>query len=304
MLYAAKFGSSTYEKEIVLALKNNEIISEPHKNIANFSEISQFDGRRSFTLGESWLYIQIFGIFENPNSFLKNSLFKFVLELKEKKIVEKFHYLRYYDIGEPSLRVRFRLSDSNEKENFINLVSRLSEWSISNIKMSKMTKIFYGTYERELERYGGIGFIEYAETIFDIDSTVCLKNILTITDELLIYSGIELLVCLGMEYLEQRVCFFSRYDKKAQREVYRSLRNNLDFLLISEIFDGKNFFYKDFSDKFKEISKKLNDCSNREYIAFSILHIHFNRLLVNNEKESQVMAIIRHILKDLEYKRL
>ncbi len=126
--------------------------------------------KRSFELGSEWVYIKLYCGEKKADELLQLVINEMIQEAYASNVLKNWFFLRYAD-PENHLRLRFRLNQISDLGAFIALLNSKLEW----FKTQKIiSEIQYGTYNRELERYGSEN-IETVEKIFHLDSTLCLS---------------------------------------------------------------------------------------------------------------------------------
>jgi lantibiotic biosynthesis protein len=159
----------------------NEVIFTAHKNVDNKTEVAdvnQFVSKEnhegvaaSFSIGEEWLYYKFYCGERAGEELLKKGITPIVEELKEKGIIDKWFFIRYYDAQGHHIRFRVLLKNSNLFTDCIRIIRQY-------IEPLEQTRIIWKTqtdnYLRELQRYG-YEAIEETETLFFNDSDCTLK---------------------------------------------------------------------------------------------------------------------------------
>jgi thiopeptide-type bacteriocin biosynthesis protein len=133
---------------------------------------------RSFPPASEWLHAKLYCGPSVADEILR-SLASTVREAIETGAVDRWFFVRYSD---PEFHLRLRLHGSAE-----GLWSRvLPAFSAMVSKLTgdgKVIKLQLETYERELERYGGLEAIELAERIFQADSEAVLQILEMLEEE-------------------------------------------------------------------------------------------------------------------------
>ncbi|MGE0562260.1 MAG: lantibiotic dehydratase [Flavobacteriales bacterium] len=152
----------------------NEFIVSLSKNIKNKYDSLSYNGykttQRDFFLGSEWLFYKIYCGTNAADVILTDCLYPLIEKLKEKKIIDKWFFIRYND-PDRHLRVRFHLVDLNKLTFLINEVHKELNCFVQNGLIWKYTN---DVYQRELERYGD-NTIELAESFFYHDSTLVVS---------------------------------------------------------------------------------------------------------------------------------
>ncbi|MCZ7564483.1 MAG: lantibiotic dehydratase [Burkholderiales bacterium] len=121
--------------------------------------------QRSFPPGSEWLYVKLYCGEASSDLILR----RLVLPLSRQALAEgiacRWFYVRYAD---PDHHLRWRLQ--GDPPGLAGLLTRLSidasPWMASN----HLTRVELATYEREIERYGGVAGVQLAEELFYRDS--------------------------------------------------------------------------------------------------------------------------------------
>ncbi len=150
--------------------------------------------KRSFILGEKWLYYKIYSGSTTADLILVNLIKPLTELLLEKKLIEKWFFIRYSD-PKKHLRIRFCLTDVVHIQKIINYITPLLKDLLSN---DLIYKIQIDTYRRELERYGS-DLIELTETLFFQDS-IMIVSLLEMIEE--IEKGEEIRWLLGLRAID------------------------------------------------------------------------------------------------------
>ena len=125
--------------------------------------------KRRLAPGGAWLYAKVYGGPASLEESLLTELWASGNKMLSSGIVDRWFFLRYTD-PRPHLRLRFRCAP----QNFQACMTELSEVLETLLAQEKIHKVQYDTYERELERYGGVEAISAVEHIFCADSQAVL----------------------------------------------------------------------------------------------------------------------------------
>jgi thiopeptide-type bacteriocin biosynthesis protein len=121
--------------------------------------------KRTFIIGEEWLYFKIYTGVKTSDVIISNIIFPLAQNLIKQCIVKKWFFIRYSD-PKPHIRLRFNINTSRDIYYIINefhpKIKQLTEQDI-------IWKFQIDTYNREIERYGNSS-IEISEDIFFNDS--------------------------------------------------------------------------------------------------------------------------------------
>ena len=143
--------------------------------------------KRSFILGDQWLYYKWYCGKRVADRLITELLPRVMQALKEKAEVDHWFFIRYGD-PESHLRVRFHLKDIEKIGKALLIVrSELRPY----LDQGFIWKVQTDTYHRELERYG-TNTMESMERVFHSDSTFCVSALsLIVDDSLLLLYGIR-----------------------------------------------------------------------------------------------------------------
>lgn len=122
--------------------------------------------------GGEWLYMNIYMSQTNAHRFLLQTLNPFVDELKQSQLILEWFFIRYSD---PKFHLRVRLKC--ELHHQAEVIEKMHTWISNSFHESLTSHFSLGTYEREIERYGGEGVIDSAEGYFSGDSESALQLI-------------------------------------------------------------------------------------------------------------------------------
>jgi len=167
-----------FEEDTATNTYCNEFIVSAYQNEVNKANVNAYDSKEdkahttaSFSTGEKWLYYKFYCGERAGEELLNRAINPIVTELKEKKLIEKWFFIRYYDNHGFHLRFRILL---NDKQHFTECINIITEY----IKPFEETQIIWKTqtdsYLRELQRYG-YEAIEPTETLFYNDSECTSK---------------------------------------------------------------------------------------------------------------------------------
>ncbi|MDH3608315.1 MAG: thiopeptide-type bacteriocin biosynthesis protein [Gammaproteobacteria bacterium] len=125
--------------------------------------------QRKFFAGDEWLYFKIYCGVQTSNLLLTELITPLVQELKKKKLIHYWFFVRYKD---PDPHIRFRLM-LMKRDNVGVVISIFNKYFRPSLDSSQVWRIQTDTYVRELERYGK-SIIIHVEAIFCFDSELIL----------------------------------------------------------------------------------------------------------------------------------
>ena len=263
---------------------------------------------RKFTIGSEWLYYKIYIGEYYSDHILVDTIYPIVNKLINKKLIDKFFFIRYYDENGHHLRVRFHLTNIDFIGYIISIIYHETN------RTSSITKIQIDTYERELERYYD-ECINYTETIFYYDSIATLEMISKMNDYdenfkwlYSIYSMDSMMNIFGLNLNNKielsnscNTSFIDEFsiDKNFIAQLDKKYRNNKS--LIYDTLINKNMVISDIVairnnniiENVKEINNKLS-FSNKLNLLISLIHMSCNRVFKNSQRKHEF--VLYHFL--------
>lgn len=309
-----------FTNEIVIALGSHRPIYTPKKALPSALQKSL---TRVFPPGSEWLYIKIYSGSKNVEDILIHVIGDFAAELINKKIIDKWFFIKYND-PEHHIRVRFHCTEpTNKSHEWYLITEQLQNLINAFIVEEQAIKITVDTYFREMERYGE-ETIELSEDLFFHDS-IAVTEFLSLIDgnegEILRwkFALIDIDVLLDdfdydlkdklriLSIMESNFIKEFSYDNHDYRLIlarslsskYRNLRKD-----ISKILSDEEDEYKELYDCFKKRSesnqislKKYHDIpvETKDSLMISYIHMTLNRLLLVNQRRHEV--ILYYFLK-------
>ncbi|MGB8698555.1 MAG: lantibiotic dehydratase, partial [Thermosynechococcaceae cyanobacterium] len=187
-------------------------------------------------LGSDWLYIKLYCGHDIEEDLISGPIRLFCEEIVLSGLAEDWFFIRYSD-PDPHIRLRFR---GESKVLIEKLMPDLCAWATELMTSGLCSKFSFDTYEREIERYGGIPGMQVAERLFATDSKT-VARLLNIVRQgslpfdltgLAVLSVDTLLEGLGLDE-ETRLRWY-RYHSTTSKEGgedYRQRKNTLRILL-------------------------------------------------------------------------
>lgn len=278
----------------------------------NKSNVSIWDKRRIYQAGDNgWLYFKIYLEDKKCNEFLAKCLLPFIKLLLNEKQISQFFYIRYAD---PAFHIRLRIQVRNMNNKY-DVLDKFSKWFKKATDKGFGNRYVIDTYEREIERYGGIEAIESAERVFYWDSLLALqlmemkeRNTDDFDDDLiavaLIYSILMYYVddkniaeeCLSVtiaqhefqdEFRQKRDKYMSAVQNPSEIPIYKSIEG-----LVYERGKAIEEYYKTIA----HLDNKEDLTNTKWDILMSLLHMFCNRMNGDRSWERKILAITRSAL--------
>lgn len=125
--------------------------------------------------GSDWLYAKLYAGRTRHEDLLAGPVRELANRMVSNEMAERWFFIRYAD-PEAHLRLRF----AGEPARLLTgILPCLTAWSQSLTEAGLIRKMVIDSYEREIERYGGLDGMALAERIFAIDS-VAIADILAL----------------------------------------------------------------------------------------------------------------------------
>ncbi|AWK06354.1 hypothetical protein HYN56_19830 [Flavobacterium crocinum] len=258
--------------------------------------------QRFFCLGSEWLYYKIYTGVQTTDLVLLEKLYPVILQLKKKKIIQKWFFIRYQDT-DTHFRIRFLVENRKDLAKVIQMLYR----PINDLIQENLAwKIQTDTYKRELERYGETT-IEDSEFLFWKDSELViqylsLKKTFTKKEMELLFSFCSIDSFLNsfslsildkynlMDSLQQSFKEEFGADKILKKELdkkYRELKDELGCFLRGETKKDFPDFFEIIEEKQNQIAEKILETKNAIQISiydFLASHIH---MMINRQYTSK-----------------
>ncbi len=283
---------------------------------------------RTHAPGSEWTYVKLFAAPETADALLLDVVAPVVEQALGAGIVRRWFFIRFGE-GGWHLRVRFRGASPRALAELVPLLhDRCTSWLLSG----RLRNFQLDTYDREIERYGGVEAIELAEELFQADSDACLRVLKALggsdggatrwTATLL--GADALLEDLGFSAAE-RLQIVERWAAESAREHnvtpateqrlaarFRSHRPRLERLLQGDVAldDGPEMrvvidALTTRSTKVRSIARQLRKLeeegrltSSVRELAASFVHMHVNRMARTGGRtqETVLYAFLRRLL--------
>lgn len=271
---------------------------------------------RSFPPGSRWLFAKIYCGERDSDYLLADQIARIVLTLKQRKLIEKWFFIRYRD-PEPHIRLRFQIKEGLPESVFAQLMEVTAENLDSLVRSGVIHRFVYDTYEREVERYGE-DTMETCEEIFRIDSEYILQAIADFlrpdghhTCWMYAVSGVDdMLSAFGADDQEKLRIVDTWFDafaiefkldketKKKMGNRYREFRPKLESVLNGDADIGG------LSDELRQIRISclvdafipFNGLQREKAVSIlaNLCHMYLNRIFFSNQRENEM--VVYHFL--------
>ena len=269
--------------------------------------------------GNEWIYFKLYSGKSLQDDLIVANIMDFVSELKSEKLIDSWFFIRYED-PEPHLRVRlFGKADLLE----LAVTKRVMAFCNGLVNEGLCTRFVHDTYNREIERYGGLKAISIAEDLFNADSEFVanLLNLETqegwsIDKQLIASCTLDRLVdAMGLDTKERSKWYKTNANRNLYGDEFRKDKDQLHFLfsnvygsssigedqpLIQALFAHLNEWatrLEYIGKKYKKLQEDNEFYGSYSELLSSLVHMHCNRYLGvdrNAEIKARTLACRAH----------
>ncbi|RBQ16666.1 hypothetical protein DP939_28670 [Spongiactinospora rosea] len=264
-------------------------------------------GARVRPPGSDWLYLKLYGPRRFEDELIVDSLRPFGQFVTGAGLADGWFFLRYTD-PDPHLRIRFH----GDPATLLGpLMRHVCDWAADLISTGACATFAFDTYEREIERYGGLAGMPAAEGVFVADSPA-VAGLLALSRShgfpydratVAALSVDDLLDALGLD-VEQRTRFYrdgvspspdgGRDYRRRSRELRRLLRDPGSL--------GTTPHDRALTSLLAVRRRNLPSTYPSPSVCRSHVHLHCNRLLgTGHEPEHRVLELLRRTREGLAH---
>ncbi len=131
------------------------------------------EAQRRFVPGGEWLYLNLYGPIAGVDRMLVEHIGPLAAGLREQNLISGWFFVRFYDQGD-HLRLRFR---GDPGKLLRDVLPATLEVTATALDQALIHRVSIDTYEREVERYGGLKGVELMEQIAQADSEAVIELI-------------------------------------------------------------------------------------------------------------------------------
>ena len=184
--------------------------------------------------GSDWLYIKLYTAPSLEDDLLLGPIRRLILWARDSGVMRRWFFVRYAD-PEPHIRLRLQ---GDPAVMTAQVLPKLLEWAGKLVEGEQCFRFAIDTYEREIDRYGGLHGIGAAEELFCHDSDCALAGLSFLTaqfpllrHELAMVSLDGLLADLGWDSTARADFFAARGTSRQESGVaYRERKQLLEAL--------------------------------------------------------------------------
>ncbi|WP_242257949.1 lantibiotic dehydratase [Streptococcus thoraltensis] len=301
-----KKESTTHVADIVVPVFVKDEFKEIRYIKEKLPEVIPTNVRQKVPFDE-WLYFKLYMSADRQEEFLSDTMPQ-ILNLVKSDDGMSF-YIRYTD---PKFHIRLRVRTQNLYKSF----EKIQEIFQLCVKNKLVSNIDISTYDREIERYGGLKRIFLVEEIFCLDTEIVINSLSLIRQKRLDLTPEDLAIIFNYIYLKS---FFKDDNKKIIQFLEFACPDHVDsqnrdknrntVLIDSYIIKG---YLIDLLPELSKLRRKLKELSDScihlsddcTYVIYdSVIHVHNNRLFgIEREKETKTYAIIRGLIISEEFR--
>ncbi|MBV9093707.1 MAG: lantibiotic dehydratase, partial [Streptosporangiaceae bacterium] len=126
---------------------------------------------RRFEPGSEWLYVKLYGPKSAADRLLTETIAPLRHRLRQAALIDRWFFIRYAD-PDRHLRVRFH---GRPRGLLREVLPVLHEATAPALDQGVVYRISLDTYEREVERYGGLSGVQLMEAVAEADSDAVLE---------------------------------------------------------------------------------------------------------------------------------
>ncbi|MFP5417170.1 MAG: thiopeptide-type bacteriocin biosynthesis protein, partial [Actinomycetes bacterium] len=269
--------------------------------------------------GSDWLFAKFYAPFDQHSRLLGSDLADLVEMAENSGLARRWFFLRYSD-PEPHLRVRWQ----GEPDLLLrHLLPQVSEFAAHLVASGRISRLVLDTYDREVDRYGGLVGLDLCENVFHADSAAVRRLLglhgLQLTD-LAVASTASLLAGLGLD-AAQRITFYEAQTAlvedpqvgRAAGDDYRARKNTLRTLLgptpppgpLSDALAALRASVAPWGDALREAEAAGRLDGSVTDLWPSLAHMHHNRLVGpgGSPNEAHLMHLLLRTEKGLSLTR-
>lgn len=269
--------------------------------------------------GSEWLYVKLYLPADIEDDVITGPLQEFTNLSILTGAADSWFFLRYSD-PLPHLRIRFRGEPERLTDTLLPLLFR---WAAKLHEDQLCTTLVVDTYDREIERYGGLQGVEIAESIHCADSQAVPDLLDAATSaqasdrlSVAVLSINDLLTSLGYD-IPRRICWLQEqvHNRRLSGTEYRlrgnTLRNLLNGSATLAVHSGsqgldalaaRHRAVEPLGAKLSALEKEGCLTTPMDNIVRDLIHLHCNRLLGRNTAEELPLGLLLRSWQGLQHR--
>lgn len=280
----------------------------PHENSVNCESIAD----KALKLpGSDWLYFKLYCSEAQARELLTGHLKQFCDYITAQKMADLWFFVQYTDPAY-HLRIRFRGDPSTLA---CSLIPAVNEWVADLASNGYGSHFAIETYDREIERYGGLKSIEIIEAIFHADSITALSLHEVLSgpkieyglEEMAVLTIDRYLAVMGLDPLQRESWLKKRLGGKAgsgdhHRKHSKALRTLVaasrsgrlsDLLNFGQVFEAADIRLRTAATQLVQLSECSELTRSFDDLMISLIHMHCNRLMgISPDLERKALSLL------------
>jgi thiopeptide-type bacteriocin biosynthesis protein len=269
--------------------------------------------------GSDWLFLKLYCPTSLEEELIAGPVRNFSAFVTAAGLAISWFFVRYAD-PDPHLRLRF---SGNPDVLLGRLLPEACSWARDLIANGACVRFAIDTYDRELERYGGVEATSVAETIFAADS-IAVAELMWLSrgqppaldrTALVVLTIDDLLASLGLSESERLSWYRERISlSRADGLEYRDRKQALRRLLgspnpfagdprrdtIAQILADRRQALAPCADRLDMLAQRGELGQSAAWLFRSYVHMHSNRLLGNGSPiEERALQLLRRVREGL-----
>ena len=296
-------------QHIACVVNQSKSYPSPQPMAGIIGDIKKLKVKRTFFLGDEWLYLKLYAHDSLMDSILIHTILPVVQKYKKNNPGFKWFFIRYND-PEHHIRLRVFIDRKLVHSLFTELNTQLRPFYHSG----KISEALLDTYQRELERYSA-ELIDEIESLFYYDSEYILNTLKRNGSEtrfklnFAVHSVLLMVKCF-IKDKKQRIDFFSEVlagfsaefnngDKEITRKMDLKYRDFRSELLNNKQFSAhkNNKIHSRFNQLLAALNEKISNWKpvDRHNLIASLIHMRMNRIFESDPRAYEYLAY--HFMK-------
>jgi len=268
--------------------------------------------------GEDWVYLKAYVPAGLQDEALRGPVRELCSDIARSSQIYKWFFIRYAD---PNTHLRLRFQGPKEWLNREWLPGLLA-WGKALIDAGLCEQIALDTYDREIERYGGLASIDSVETLFHFDSLSVLKlleyaamNRADVDMKALAVATLDDFYMALAPDAATAVCWLRKLTVESRKVVgdqHRKLRATLFAYAgdrcssdppLAEVLRERRAAITRIGQELRVLESSGALCVSMENICASLAHMHLNRLFPMREfDEPGLMGLLARTRESLSHR--
>lgn len=274
--------------------------------------------------GSDWLFAKIYCSPTFEEDVLIGLGAELLNDAVESGLVSDWFFVRYSD---PDVHLRLRFTGDPARL-AVELMPRFCSWGGELMRIGACSRFCFDTYDRELERYGGVDAMPVAEELFGTDSRTVLQMLNLATTGVLeldrvslaVLSIDDLLHSLGLDegarlaWCRDRIgpARLASQEYRRRKTTLRDLLGSREHLwrhpggpALAGILKARHGEVSKIKQKLEALDRQGQPFQDKNLLYRSYIHMHCNRLLGRERSsEEQALALLARTRDSLAHAAL